>query len=130
LEGLEEFRDFIVLSERKNGLVELRIRSVKNNAEQYLNFSEPAYNVSIGENPEYNSDILRFSYTSLTTPISIYDCNMGTMERKLMKQYEVLGGYNAEDYVTERLYVTATDGMKIPVSLVYKKGLIRDGHSS
>jgi oligopeptidase B len=84
----------------------------------------------IVKNPEYNSDIFRFNYTSLTTPISIYDCNMGTLERKLMKQYEVLGGYNAKDYVTERLYATAADGMKIPVSLVYKKGLIRDGHSS
>ena len=129
LEGVEEFKDFMVLSERKNGLIELRIRSVKDNTEHYLNFSEPAYTVSVGENPEYNNDILRFRYTSLTTPVSTYDYNMVTRGKKLMKQNEVVGGYNAEDYVTERLYATATDGSKIPISLVYKKGLIRDGHS-
>jgi oligopeptidase B len=129
LEGVEEFKDFIVLSERKNGLIEVRIRSLKDNTEHYLNFGEPVYTASIGANPEYNSSVLRFGYTSFTTPASTYDYNMITREKKLMKQNEVLGGYNAADYVTERLYATATDGLKIPISLVYKKGLKRDSHS-
>ena len=123
LQGVEEFKDFIVIDERKDGLVKMRIRSLKDNAEHYLDFGEAAYSASFGANPEYNSVTLRYGYTSLTTPFSTYDYNMVTKAKKLMKQQEVLGGYNAKDYVTERLYATAKDGTKIPLSLVYKKGL-------
>jgi len=129
LEGVEEFKDFIVLSERKEGLIEIRIISLKDNTEHYLNFGESTYTASVRDNPEYINSVLRFGYTSFTKPASTYDYNMVTREKKLMKQNEVLGGYNAADYVTERLYTTGTDGTKIPISLVYKKGLKRNGHS-
>jgi len=126
LEGVEEFKDFWVVSERKNGLIQIRIRNLKNNEEHYLDFGEPAYAAYVGANPEYNSTTLRYIYTSLTTPSSTYDYNLVTKDKKLMKQQEVVGGYNSQDYTTERLYATAKDGAKIPISLVYKKGFVKD----
>lgn len=129
LEGAEVFKDFIIIKERKDGLVTMRIRSLKDNAEHYIDFGEAAYSAYFGANPDYNMTTFRYEYTSLTTPFSTYDYNIATKEKKLMKQQEVLGGYNANDYVTERLYVTARDGTKIPVSLVFKKGFNRDGNA-
>ena len=127
LEDVEEFKDYIVLTERKDGLVKLRVRSLKDGAEHYIDFGEPAYLAYVGANPEYNSTTLRYGYTSMTTPNSTFDYNLATREKKLMKQQEVLGGYDPKQYVTERVYATATDGTKIPVSIVYKKGLVKDG---
>ena len=129
LEEVEEFKDFIVINERKNGLNEMHIRSLKDNSEYNLNFGEAAYTAYFGANPEYSSAVLRYGYSSLTTPSSVYDYNMVTKDKKLMKQEEVLGGYNKSDYVTERLYATAKDGTKIPISLVYKKGFKKDGNA-
>ena len=127
LQSIEEFKDFIVINERKDGLVKLRIRNLKDNSEHYLDFGEPAYAASIGANPEYNSTSLRYSYTSLTTPYSTFDYDMIAKAKTLKKQQEVLGGYNSKEYVTERLYATAKDGTKVPISLVYKKGFRKDG---
>jgi oligopeptidase B len=127
LQGVEEFKDFIVLDERKNGLVTLRVRNLKDNKEHDIDFGELTYDAYIGNNPEYNSTTLRYHYTSLTTPNSVYDYNLSTKDKKLMKQQEVVGGYNPSDYVSERLYATAPDGTKIPISLVYKKGYKKDG---
>jgi oligopeptidase B len=127
LEEVEEFKDFIVLKERKKGLVTMRIRRLKDNADHYLDFGEAAYAAYFGANLEYNSTTLQYNYTSLTTPYSTYDYNMVSKAKKLMKQQEVVGGYNAKEYVTERLNVTARDGKKVPVSLVYKKGFKKDG---
>jgi oligopeptidase B len=127
LQGVEEFKDFIVINERKEGLVKMRIRNLKDNSEHFIDFGEAAYSANFGSNPEYNSTNLRYGYTSLTTPNSTYDYNLVTHTKKLMKQQEVLGGYNPKDYVTERFYVTAKDGTKVPVSLVYKNGFKKDG---
>jgi oligopeptidase B len=127
LSGIEEFKNFLVITERKNGLIQLRIRSLVNKQENYLDFGEAAYLANVGANPEYNTTTLRYNYTSLTTPQSVYDYNMTTKQKKLMKQQEVLGEYSATNYVTERLYAIATDGTKIPVSIVYKKGYKKDG---
>jgi oligopeptidase B len=129
LQGVEEFKDFIVINERKDGLVKLRVRSLTDNSEHYLDFGEPTYSANFGNNPEYNSKVLRYGYTSLTTPTSTYDYDMVTKVKTLKKQMEVLGGYNPTDYVTERLYATASDGTKVPISLVYKKGIKKDGHA-
>ena len=129
LQSVEEFKDFIVINERKDGLVKLRIRSLKDNSEHYLDFGEPAYSANFGANPEYNSTTLRYGYTSLTTPASVYDYNMVSKVKTLKKQQEVLGGYNPTDYVTERLTAIAKDGTKVPISLVYKKGLKKDGNA-
>ncbi len=127
LQGVEEFKDFVVLNERKDGLVKLRIRSIDGSNEHYINFGEAAYSAGVGTNPEYNTSKLRYNYTSLTTPNSVYDYDMASKEKKLMKQQEVMGGYNAADYITERLYATAKDGTKVPISLVYKKGFEKNG---
>lgn len=127
LQSVEEFRDFVVINERKDGLVKLRVRSLKDNSEHYLDFGEPAYTANFGANPEYNSTNLRYGYTSLTTPFSTYDYDMVTKVKTLKKQQEVLGGYDPKEYVTERLYATAKDGTKVPISLVYKKGFKKDG---
>lgn len=129
LQSVEEFKDFIVINERKDGLVKLRIRKLDDNSEHYVDFGEPAYAANFGANPEYNSSVLRYGYTSLTTPSSIFDYNMGTKEKTLKKQQEVLGGYNPADYTTERLYATAKDGTKVPISLVYKNGFRKDGNA-
>lgn len=127
LQGVEEFKDFIVLSERKDGLVKLRVRNLSNGNEHYVDFGEPAYAANFGANPEYNTTNLRYGYTSLTTPQSVYDYNLVTKEKQLKKQQEVIGGYDPKEYVTERTYATARDGVKIPISIVYKKGFNKDG---
>jgi len=123
---VEEFKDFLVISERKNGLAELRIRNASG-TEHYIDFGEPAYTAVVGSNPEYDSTTLRYMYTSMTTPVSVYDYDMAAKTRTLMKQQEIVGGYNREDYTTERLYARAADGTNVPVSIVYKNGLKRDG---
>ena len=127
LQGVEEFKNFIVINERKDGLVKMRIMDLSKHGEHYINFGEPTYSADFGANPEYNKANLRYSYTSLTTPLTTYDYNMITGQKKLVKQQEVLGGYNPKDYQSERLYATAKDGTKIPISLVYKKGFKKDG---
>jgi len=127
LQSVEEFKDFIVLNERKDGLVKLRVKSLKDNSEYYIDFGEAAYTANFGANPEYNSTNLRFGYTSLTTPFSTFDYNMVSKIKTLKKQQEVLGGYDPKEYITERLYATAKDGTKVPISLVYKKGFKKDG---
>ena len=127
LQGVEEFKDFIVLNERKDGLVRMRIINLKDNSEHYIDFGEAAYTANFGDNPEYNNSSLRYTYTSLTTPNSTFDYNMNTREKVLKKQQEVLGNYDADNYVTERLYAIAKDGTRIPISLVYKKGFVKDG---
>ena len=126
LEGVEEFKDFLVISERKNGLAELRIRNA-NGTEHYIDFGEPAYTAVVGSNPEYDSTTVRYMYTSMTTPVSVYDYDMAAKTKTLMKQQEIVGGYNREDYTTERLYARAADGTNVPLSVVYKNGLKRDG---
>ncbi|HCY40014.1 MAG TPA: oligopeptidase B [Prolixibacteraceae bacterium] len=129
LQGVQEFKDFIVINERKDGLVKLRIRSLKDNSEHYVDFGEPAYAANFGANPEYDSSNLRYNYTSLTTPSSTFDYDMVSKVKTLKKQQEVLGGYNSADYTTERLYATANDGTKVPISLVYKNGFNKDGNA-
>lgn len=125
LQSFEIFKDFLVLSERKNGLTELRIRPWNGTAEHYLDFGEPAYVAYISVNPEMSTPVLRFGYQSLTTPTSIYDYDLRTRQRTLLKRDEIRGGFDPANYVTERFYTTARDGALVPVSLVYRKGVSR-----
>jgi len=127
IEGFDLFKGHVAVSERKNGLTQIHIIQTANNQHHYLDFGEATYAAYLGGTPEYNTDVVRYNYTSLTTPPTVYDYNMTAKTKKLMKQQEVLGGYNAANYVTERLYATATDGTKVPISLVYKKGFKKDG---
>ncbi len=121
LKDIEVFNDHLVLSERTNALTKLRIIDQNSGDEHYIEFDEPAYVVYNYTNPEFDTELLRFGYTSLTTPSSIYDYNMVTRERKLLKQDVVVGGHNPSDYVSERLWAEARDGTRVPISLVYKK---------
>ncbi|WP_420318604.1 S9 family peptidase [Ekhidna sp.] len=128
LEGIELFNEYMVVDERENGLTNLRIINQKSGDEHYLDFGEPAYNAYISVNAEFDSKILRFGYTSMTTPNSTYDYDMETKEKTLMKRQEVVGGHNPEDYVTERIWATVRDGEKVPISIVYKKGFEKNGN--
>jgi oligopeptidase B len=127
LEGITALKDYWVISERKEGLRQLRIREISSGNEHYLDFGEPAYLAYPTANYEFSAIVLRYNYTSLTTPNSVYDYDMTTKNRKLTKEQPVLGGFDKNDYVTERVYATARDGVKIPVSIVYKKGIKKDG---
>lgn len=127
MEGVEEFKNFLVFSERQNGLSQLVLMNRKTGKKEFLKFDEPAYTVYPSGNPEYNTDNFRFGYTSMITPNSQYEQNLATGKRTLLKQQEVLGGYDKTKYVTERIFATAKDGTKIPMSVVYKKGLKKDG---
>ncbi|HZW37748.1 MAG TPA: prolyl oligopeptidase family serine peptidase, partial [Ignavibacteriaceae bacterium] len=123
LEGIELFDKFLVIQERKNGLTNIRIKSWDGEFEHNLDFGEPAYLAYIEMNPEPNTEILRYGYTSLTTPNSVIDYNMVTREKTIMKEDEILGGFNKANYTSERIYVKAEDGTMIPVSMVYRKDL-------
>lgn len=127
LEGVSVFKDYWVITERKEGLLKLRIRELASGAEHYVDFGEPTYSANVSANPEFNTTTLRYNYASLTTPSSVYDYNMQTKEKKLMKETPILGGFNKADYVSERIYATAKDGTKVPISLVYKKDTKKDG---
>ncbi|MCP4459681.1 MAG: S9 family peptidase [Cytophagales bacterium] len=122
LEGIDLFKNHMVVDERKSGLINLRIINQKTGKEHYMEFDESAYTAYTTTNVEFDTDVLRFGYQSMTTPNSTYDYNMNTKERELKKQTEVVGGHNPEDYYTERIWATARDGVKVPISVVYKKG--------
>ncbi|KGE14062.1 S9 family peptidase [Sphingobacterium deserti] len=128
--GLDEFKDFLAVAERKNGLTQMAIRSLTDGTQHYLDFGEAAYAVYPSVNEEYDTQVVRYGYTSLVTPSSTFDYNMKTKEKQLKKQQQVLGGYDADNYITERQFATATDGTRIPISLVYKKGFEKNGKAS
>ncbi len=129
LDGVLAFKNHLVYLERHNGLKQMRIENLQSGELHTVKFPEPVYAFGVHGNAEYDADRVRFTYTSLVTPSAVFDYNMNTQERELKKQTEVLGGYDPEDYQSERLFATATDGQKIPVSLVYRKGLKRDGRN-
>ena len=127
LTNLDVFKNHLVLGERKAGLTNIRVINQTTKADEYLAFDEPAYVAGIGYNPEYDTKTLRFGYASLTTPGSTFDYDMDSRAKTLMKQQAVLGGFDKSNYVSERVYATARDGVKVPVSLVYRKGTPKDG---
>lgn len=121
--GLEIFNDYIVLEERVNGQQNITIYKNNFSTHHSIQFDDPAYSVSVGDNPEMNSETLRIHYRSLVTPNTTYDYNMRTHEKEVLKVQEVPSGYNIQEYTSERIFATAEDGQKIPISLVYKKSL-------
>jgi oligopeptidase B len=127
LGSFEIFRDHLVLSERQDGLVHLRVRPWTGDGEHYIEFEDPAYLAYISTNPEFDTSVLRFGYTSLTTPTSIYDYDMAARERTLLKRDEVIGAFDPADYRSERFFATARDGTPVPVSLVYRRDLRQPG---
>jgi len=122
-DGFEIFRDFLVVSERANATNLLRIVNWNDKSEYYVSFDEEVYEAGIDYNPDFDSDLLRFNYSSLTTPNSVYDYHLVTKKRTLLKRQEVVGDFDPEKYESKRLFATAADGVKIPVSIVYRKGI-------
>lgn len=129
LDGFELFTDFLVTAEREAGLVRLRVAPWSGEAAHDVSFDDPAYVARIDANPDVNSRVLRFVYTSLTTPSSTYEYDMGTRERTLLKRDEVLGDFDPADYRSERLMIEARDGVRVPVSLVYRVDSFERGNN-
>ena len=129
IDSVEAFKSYLVVYERENGLKKIRIMNVVKNETYYVGFPEPAYSYWEGDNPNYNTNILRFGYTSLVTPNSVFDYNMDTKDRELKKQYEIPSGYDPSLYQSERIFAKAIDGTLVPISLVYKKGIVREGQN-
>ncbi|MBK9254940.1 MAG: S9 family peptidase [Saprospiraceae bacterium] len=127
IEGMDIFKDHMVISERNEGITKLKIRPWDGSKEHYIEFGEESYTAYTSINPDFETDLLRLDYTSLTTPSTTYDYNVKTKKLELLKQQEVLGVFNKADYVSERRMVKARDGVMVPVSIVYKKGFSKDG---
>lgn len=127
LEDFEVFRNFLVLTERTKGLVRFHIKPWDNSEAHFVSFDDPTYLAYASYNPEYDTPKFRFVYSSLTTPSTVYDYDMFTMEKELLKQYEVVGGHDPAEYKSERVWATAPDGSAVPISLVYKKSLFTSG---
>ena len=125
--AFEIMKNFLVVTERRDGIMQLRVMPWNSEEEYYIDFDEEVYAVRSGVNPEFDTDIFRFNYTSLTTPNTVFDINLRTRERVLLKEDEVLDGFDKNNYETHRIYATADDGTPIPVSLVYRKGLSKSG---
>ncbi|GJL48882.1 MAG: oligopeptidase B [Nitrospirales bacterium] len=129
LEGIELFQRFLVVEERNQGLIHLRVIPWEGDEEFEIDFGEAAYYVTFGDNYELETSVLRFGYTSLTTPMTIYDYHMETRRKVLLKREEVLGDFDVSQYHTERLHAQGRDGTSIPISLVYRKGFVADGNA-
>ena len=127
LGDFELFRDHLVLEERARGLTQIRIIPWTGEPGHDLEFDEPAYRANLNVNLQFDTSTLRFEYTSMKTPLSIYDYDMAARQKTLLKREEVLGGFDPDHYVTERLYAPAADGALIPVSLLYRKGTAKNG---
>lgn len=127
IESFELFDNWLVVQERIKGLSNLNIINRKDGNQYNIDFGEETYTSSISINPNSNTDILRYNYSSLTTPNSVIDYNMVTREKKLLKEDEVLGGFDINNYSSKRLWAKAADGTMVPISIVYKKGFVQDG---
>ena len=126
-ESIRLFEDHAVITERERGIRQLRVYSFEQSVSYRIEFPEPSYSANLGMNPEFETDSVQLSYTSLVTPPTIYRYNLKTKERELLKQTEVPGGFDSANYTSERIEATAPDGVKVPISLVYRKGLVKDG---
>lgn len=130
LEGFEIFKKYLVLEERIEGLLQLKIIDTQNNDFHYLPFSDPTYTAYIGLNLEFDTEKLRFGYTSLTQPSSTFEYDMKEKTTKLLKQQEVLGGdFLPENYISERIWAPARDGKKVPISVVYHKDTVKSSET-
>jgi oligopeptidase B len=129
LEGIEAFKDYLVVTERKKGLPSLSVMDLAAGKSHDIEFPEPVYSAGVGVNQVFDTKTLRFGYQSFVTPPSVYDYGMDTRKRTLMKRTEVLGGYDPSLYASERIYAKAPDGVMVPISIVYKKGVVMNGRA-
>lgn len=130
LEDIDIFKNYLVISERSDGLNKIRIRPWDGKGEYYLPFDSETYTAGTSTNPDFDTEILRYSYQSLAVPSSVIDFNMKTKEKTILKEQEVLGGkFDKNNYTEERVWATAHDGTKVPISIVYRKGIKKDGNN-
>lgn len=127
IDGIDVLKDYLALELRKNGLTEIQLKSVNGGEDKIIAFPEPVYTVSLGGNPEYDSTTIRYSYSSLNRPNTLYEYDIRTGKSTVLKVQEIPSGFNPDNYVVERLWATAPDGVKVPMAIVYKKGLKKDG---
>lgn len=127
LSNVSEFKNFLAIDERKDGLPQIRIRDLKTGNDHYIDFGQPDYVARVTGGHEYGQDQVRYFFSSLTTPASTFDYNMANRTKELKKQTEVGGGFDADNYENERVNAVAADGTLVPVSLVYRKGMKKDG---
>ncbi|PNE29473.1 oligopeptidase B [Tannerella sp. oral taxon 808] len=127
IEGIDVLKDYVALELRKNGLNEIRIKPINGGETKSIAFPEPVYTVSLGGNPEYDATTIRYTYTSLNRPSTLYEYTITDGKTTKLKEQEVPSGFNPDDYTVERLWATAPDGVRVPMAVVYKKGLKRDG---
>lgn len=127
LEHVEEFSEYLVLLERVAGLREIRVIHIPSGARHSVSFDEPAYSVEVGQNPEFDTRLFRFTYTSFVTPKTVYDYDLNGRLRHIRKFSEVKGGFDPSNYRIERLYAPARDGVRIPISLLFRRDLRRNG---
>ena len=130
LMGIDVFVNHLVISERIDALRQIRVVDQRSGEEHYIDFGEEVFTSFTMTNPSFDTYILRYGFTSLKTPFSTLDYNMETRESTLLKQTEVVGGHDPDEYITERIYATARDGKMIPISIVYKKGFKKDGNGN
>ncbi|NLU29267.1 MAG: S9 family peptidase [Bacteroidales bacterium] len=128
IEGIDILRDYVTIELRRNGLSEIIAKPASGIGEiKTIAFPEPVYSAGLNGNPEYDTTTFRYSYTSLNRPGTLYEYNIATGEAVKLKEQEIPSGFNPDDYVVERLWATAPDGVKVPMAIVYKKGLKKDG---
>jgi len=127
VDAVDMFSDHAVLSEWENGLQQIEIVNFKTNQRHRVEFPEPVYAAGLSTNREFDATVLRYNYQSLVTPSSVFDYDMNTRQATLLKQTEVPGGFDKANYKSERVFATAADGTEIPMSVVYKRSVKRDG---
>jgi len=127
IDGIDILKDYVSLELRRNGLTEIQVKPVSGGDVKTIAFPEPVYSAGLIGNPEYDSVTFRYTYTSLNRPNTLYEYNIVTGETVKLKEQEIPSGFNPDDYVVERLWATALDGVKVPMAIVYKKGLKKDG---
>jgi len=130
VESVHAFREHLAIEERDRGLSQIRIHHFPTGEVHNIAFPEPVYSAGLGSNEEFDTQVVRFHYTSLVTPGCVFDYDMRTRQRELKKQQEVLGGYDPAQYQSERVYAKSPDGTEVPISIVYKRGFRRDGSAS
>ena len=127
IERIDILKDYVALELRKNGLTEIELKPVEGGKSKSISFPEPVYNASLQGNPEYDVSTIRYSYTSLNRPTTLYEYNVEEETTAKLKEQEVPSGFNPDDYTVERLWATASDGVEVPMAIVYKKDLKKDG---
>lgn len=127
ISNIEFFANYCVVSEKENGLDYLRVINMKSTKSHRITTPEPVYTIGLANNPEFNTRTIRFNYTSLVTQPTTFEYDLSTKKRTILKQQEIVGGYDSKQYVSDRVWATARDGVKVPISIVYKKGVKLDG---